>query len=343
MNQKEITARQPLLDASGHPAAPGYCKTNLYTYNKEQIKRARLRIKEWDFYQVTDGHYKIELNFFNITELAALTASVTDLKTGKTYSDAVIEPSGPDRFRLSPAADEPFVFRYKRLGRRTMFETGENTHRLLFSRKVPGLKNFDIRIEGNRLPGQESLTMLTPFKKKGRFFYTQKLNCISAKARVRIGERTVYLDPKNTWMTIDWARGVWPYKNMWYWSNGSSYVNGRRFGYELTWGFGDESNATETAVFYDGKCHKISAVHLENDPEKAGWMEPWHFISDDGRLDLTLTPEHKERAGLIFAGILGFKSNQVYGCVNGFVILDDGTRLEIKDMFSFAEKVHNQW
>lgn len=343
MNQKEIITRRPLLDANGHPAHPGYAKTNLYEYNKEQIKRGRLRIKEWDFYLITDGRYKIELNFFNITELAALTASFTDFQTGETVSDAVIEPSGPDRFKLSPAADEPFVFRYKRLGRTARFETGENTHRLLFSRKVQGLKDFDVRIEGNRLPGQESLTMLTPFKKKGRFFYTQKLNCIAAKARVRIAGRSIYLDPERTFVTVDWGRGVWPYKNMWYWSNGSTVINGKRFGYELTWGFGDESNATETAVFYDGKCHKIGPVHLTEDPEKAGWMEPWHFISDDGRLDLTLTPEHKVRNGLIFAGVLGLKSNQVYGCVDGYAVLDDGTRLEIKDMFSFAEKVHNKW
>ena len=82
---------------------------------------------------------------------------------------------------------------------------------------------------------------------------------------------------------------MWPHTNTWYWGNGSTYLDGKLFGFELTWGFGDESNATETAIFYDGKCHKIGAVHLEKDPEDdAGWMNEWHFISEDGRLDLTM-------------------------------------------------------
>lgn len=341
-NQKEITSRTPLLDENGHPKSPGYCKRNLYTYNKDQIKKHRRRIKEWDFYTISDGRYRIELNFFNISFAAALTASFVDLETGRHCSDVVIEPSSPDKFHLSPAADEPFTFRYKKFGRAARFETGETTHKLLFSSRA-GRKRFTIRVEGNRLEGQESLTMLTPFEKENCFFNTQKVNCIAAKARVRIGDETIYLDPEKTFITIDWARGVWPYRSMWYWSNGSTYVNGKRFGYEVTWGFGDESHATETALFYDGKCHKIGPVHLTNDPEKEKWMQPWHFVSDDKRLDLTLVPEKHSKVGLIFAGLLGYKSDQVYGKVSGTAVLDDGTVIEVKDMSSFAEKVHNRW
>ena len=340
--QTEITGPRPLLDENGVPAFPGYCRKNYYIYNKENIRHLRGRIKEWDFYLITDGRYKVELNFFNISAVAALTASVLDLKTGKHYTDLMMEPSGPDRFQLSPAADRPFTFSYHRLGRSARFVTGTNSHTLHFKGMAKG-KPFEIHIRGHRLPDQESLTMLTPFPQKYCFFHTQKLNCIAAKGKIRIGRKIIRLDPEKAFMAVDWARGIWPYKSMWYWSNASTQIDGKRFGLELTWGFGDESNATETALFYDGKCHKIGAVSLLEDPQKAGWKKPWHFLSKDGRLALTLTPIRHERIGLVFAGLLGHRSDQVFGYYNGYVVLDDGTRLEIRNMFAFAEKVKNRW
>ena len=163
--QIEITEPCPLLAEDGVPAYPGYCRKNIYIYNKEKIRRHRCRIKEWDFYLITDGRYKVELNFFNISWIAALTATFTDLKTGETHTDLAAEPSTPDKFELSPAADAPHVFLYGNQGRACCFETDERGNRLLFTGRSKG-RNFEMRIEGKRLPDQESLTILTPFKEK---------------------------------------------------------------------------------------------------------------------------------------------------------------------------------
>ena len=80
--QTEITQPQPLLDDQGHLLNPGYCKRNHYIYNKENIKKHRWRIKEWDYYMISDGRYMTELNFYNISIFAAMIADVIDLKTG---------------------------------------------------------------------------------------------------------------------------------------------------------------------------------------------------------------------------------------------------------------------
>ena len=111
----------------------------------------------------------------------------------------------------------------------------------------------------------------------------------------------------------------------------------KRFGFEMTWGFGNDRFAPATAIFYDGKCHKIGRVRLE---KSAGL---WRFVSEDGRLDLTLTPAAQHTAGTLVAGLIGHRSEQTYGNFNGYVILDDGKRLEVKDLFAFAEKVRNGW
>ena len=52
----------------GNLARPGYCKHNLFRYNSEMIKRENtMRLKEWDYYQISDGNIMIQLNFFNIS------------------------------------------------------------------------------------------------------------------------------------------------------------------------------------------------------------------------------------------------------------------------------------
>ena len=53
--QHRITRRIPLLDENGKLTEPGYCTENLYEYDRKAIKARPTRIKEWDFYQVTDG------------------------------------------------------------------------------------------------------------------------------------------------------------------------------------------------------------------------------------------------------------------------------------------------
>ena len=59
--QNQITKRTRLLDAQGNVAEPGYCVHNLYDYVRSDIKANPLRIKEWDFYQITDERYTMQM------------------------------------------------------------------------------------------------------------------------------------------------------------------------------------------------------------------------------------------------------------------------------------------
>ena len=342
-NQKEIKRKIPLLREDGSLVQPGFCKRNLYDYNKEYIASHPYRLKEWDFYQVSNGRYMVQFNFFNVSWFSALTAELCDLNTGQIWSDFVIEPLTAGKHTLSDSADDPFHFVYQKKGRYGRFYVKSHCRYLHFLGKWRG-KKMKINLKGIYPPDDESLTVAIPFHKKNCFFYTQKKNCIPTKGYVEIGDIRVEFSDQDTFMVMDWGRGVWPWKSQWYWSNGSSIIEGKRFGFELTWGFGDTEQVTETALFYDGYCHKIGEVYLEEDPEKnKKWMHPWHFLSRDGRLDLTLSPRYDHESGFIFLNLLGMKSHQLHGNFNGYVILDDGRRLEIKNMYAFAEKVHNRW
>lgn len=55
MMQHEITSAAPLLDASGNLREPGWARSLLPVYCRSQIRAPKSRIKEWDYYLVTDG------------------------------------------------------------------------------------------------------------------------------------------------------------------------------------------------------------------------------------------------------------------------------------------------
>ncbi|MCM1115144.1 MAG: DUF2804 domain-containing protein [Clostridium sp.] len=341
--QKEITTKQPLLDADGNLANPGWCRRNLFIYNRENIKADKFRLKEWDFYQVSNGHQMVQINFFNISYASCATFGFVDLDTGKKFDTMFLKPLTPNSHRLNHNGDNDNYIKFTNKNKALIFRVKDGVYHLYYKSKING-RDLIADFECHKLKHHESITIATPFKEAHHFFYTNKINCLQTEGSVIYGEEKFEFSKENTYTVLDWGRGVWPHKNMWYWANGSAKIDGKIFGFELTWGFGDTSNAEETALFYDGVCHKLGSVHLETDPEmNDNWMKPWHFISDDGRLDLTMTPFYDNYSNMMPFNLLGMKSHQVHGLFNGYAVLDDGTRIEIKDMYAFCEKVYNKW
>lgn len=54
MQENHITTPGPVLNAQG-VITPGYSERSVSTYRRADIKASCFRIKEWDFYQVSDG------------------------------------------------------------------------------------------------------------------------------------------------------------------------------------------------------------------------------------------------------------------------------------------------
>ena len=170
-------------------------------------------------------------------------------------------------------------------------------------------------------------------------------------------------DPATDFGTLDWGRGIWTYDNTWYWGSGNGYVNGKPFGFNIGYGFGNTTAASENALFYDGKIHKLDDVTFHI-PE-GDYLKPWKFTSSDGRFEMDFQPiiDRSSYSNLPFgesldlpgigkvptAAILGggdhveSDQHQVFGRMTGTAILDDGTKLEIKDLLCFAEDVHNMY
>ena len=117
-------------------------------------------------------------------------------------------------------------------------------------------------------------------------------------------------------------------------------MDGKTFGFNIGHGFGDVSKASENIVYFDGKGHKLDQVNFLI-PEDS-YMEPWQFTSNDGRFEMDFQPI-LDRASDTKVLWLQSDQHQVFGRFSGYVILDDGRQIQVKDFLGFAEKVMNKW
>lgn len=339
--QTEYTEPTPLLDVDGRLLAKGWARRNYFDFDVKTISK-RWR-KEWEFYLINNGSYMALVSIVGIALGGYVNAAVLDLKSGRFIEGATTYYFG-NKCRLSDKGDFPGGFSFS-AGDTTISVVNSETDRVIHFEKGEVVCDFQMDF----LKDHESITTIFPFiGDDKKFFLTTKQNCMPCEGVFKSGDKTYFFNKDDASCCMDWGRIAAPRHVVWYWGNGSSYIldaegNRHIFGFEITWGIGDESNATETCLFYDGKIHKIGAVDVEVFPKPDKYMQPWHIVSEDGRFDTTMTPECDSHTDTKIPPLLRMHGHQVFGRWNGTAVLDDGTRLEIKDMHAFCEYVENKW
>lgn len=343
MNQHEITERRPLLDASGNLTEPGYAKSLLPVYRRGDIKANKLRIKEWDYYCINNGHFALALTIADNSYMGLDSISLLNLDEGWEITKSPMKAFTNGKVCLPESSERGDVHSAGR--NYSILFKNEGDRRVLIAQ----MKNFGpegslyAKVTLTDIPA-ESMVIATPFDKDKHFYYNQKINCMRAAGRVEFDGQVIEFDPEESYATLDWGRGVWTYKNTWYWGSGNGTVEGRPFGFNIGYGFGDTSAASENMLFYDGTAHKLEQLTFLI-PQKDGkddFMSPWKFTSSDGRFEMDFIPV-LDRASCTNVGIICSDQHQVFGYFNGTARLDDGTVLKIENLLGFAEKVYNKW
>lgn len=345
--QHEITAEQPLLDSKGNIAEPGFAKKLFWKYDRNDIKANKLRIKEWDYYYIGTQDYGLCLTVSDVGYVSSLSVSL--LKFGdKPFqmndSELGILPLGKVNMPSSSVSGDVST----KAGTLKMTFNNDGVKRHLFG-KYDNFCNsgktltFDVILSD--CP-EESMVIATPFDKDAHFYYNQKINCMKAEGFVKFDDIDWQFNEENKALgTLDWGRGVWTYDNTWYWGSGQMVLDdGNVFGFNIGYGFGNTSAASENMLFYNGKSHKLDQVKF-NIPMKNGdydYMSPWTFTSNDGRFEMSFKPII-DRVAPIDLKVICMIPHQVFGLISGTATLDDGTVVEVKDKLVFAERVHNKW
>ena len=338
---KELT-KGLLLNEKGDLNEAGFSLSLIKEYQRSQIHGLKWRIKEWDYYYIGNQDYGLCLTISDVSFLALISVTLLDFKNCLQPAKTILKPFTFGKIGLpSSSATGDVSFKNKQIDISFVHE-GDKRHLKVHLAKFLEEKDLDADVILEETQ-KDTIVVATPFFKKRHFYYNQKINLMKSEGFVKIGEDSYDLS-KDTYALLDWGRGVWTYKNTWYWSSLNREYNGHRIGFNLGYGFGDTSTHSENIFYYDGKSYKLDDVKFEIPVDEKGnddYMSPWKFTSEKGDINLSFKPvlnRHDDTNVLLIRS----KQNQVFGLFSGYFLVD-GKKIEFENLMGFAEKVYNRW
>lgn len=334
MEQHLFTSPGPVLDKSGRPIA-GYSTRSMRRYDRRAINAAPWRIKEWDFYQISDHHKCLQFTLGHASYAGQVGIMFFDFIKGEwiaRFDKLLAFPFGSLHMPSDAEADHTLTFQKGDVF--MQYETKGDTRTLRCQKD-----DFETEITLKR-ENPNAIVINIPFSESPTdFYYNHKINCMRAQGYVRCGGQLYLFDHQDSFGLLDWGRGVWPFHNEWFWSNGTGEAEGSVLGFNLGCGFGDTSTATENILFYEGAAHKLGQLRITHGQD---YMQPWHLTDEDGRVNLTMTPRF-DRTTTTKVLWIDNVCHQVFGRFDGTVVLNDGRSLAIKELYAFAEHAVNNW
>ena len=87
--QIEYTEETPLLAPDGTLLVSGWARKNVFSYNRDYVKKGLISRKEWEFFTIFDDEMQILISFANINIGGYVAAKLLNLKTGEVLCDSV--------------------------------------------------------------------------------------------------------------------------------------------------------------------------------------------------------------------------------------------------------------
>ena len=333
----------PLLDESGNLVEAGYAFSLVKEYDRRSIKAPKLRIKEWDYYYIGNNERGVAFTIDDNSYMGLSSVSILDFKAKKYITKSSMKAFTNGKVGLPSSSvsgktewiDKNYSLSFKVENKKRILDISV----LNYSDNLPFKAHFELEETMD-----ESMVIATPFEKKKHFYYNQKINCMKAEGYYEFGSSSYKFSKDDTRAVLDWGRGVWTYKNTWFWASLSTRSLNHEVGFNLGYGFGDTSKASENMLFYDNKAYKLEDVVFNIPKDEKGnykFLDEWTFTSKDGSINLRFTPI-LDRSDLTDVLIIKSLQHQVFGVYNGEIKVGDVTA-KIENAISFAEVVTNWW
>ncbi len=344
--QQEITQSGPLLDPEGRLTQAGWSRQPLLNCNLEAARfyppllhsLQRFRVKRWDYYGLITPTHFYAFTLADLGYAGQVFAYIVDFAARSHHEETLTIPLAHG---ISlPRNSTEGISRYDGKAVRMTFQAETAGRRLSITWPNFGGADLAAEIFLHLPPTHESLVITIPIH-KNRFYYNRKINCLPAEGWIESGGQRLELRPDTHLGNLDWGRGVWEYKSFWVWASASGFLPDQRcVGLNLGFGFGDTSAATENALILDGRVHKLGRVDFTYD--SGNFMEPWHMVAPDGRLDLTFTP-FLDRTAATNLLIITSEVHQMFGHYRGTAVTDDGQAVKLEGLVGFAEEHRAKW
>jgi len=332
--------RGNLLDNEGNLLQAGYSFELIKEYDRKIIKKHKSRIKEWDYYAVLNDEGGICFTISDCSIFSLISVSLLNFKNKTFITKSFLKWFTFGKTNLpSTSKIGDVVFKNSKV---SMSFRNDGKQRIIncdISDFHNG-KNLSARVILHET-SNKSMVIATPFNKAKHFYYNQKINNLLCNGYYKLGAEEHLL--QDAMGVLDWGRGIWTYKNTWYWASLSTKSHTGYKGFNLGYGFGDTSKASENMVFYHNEAFKLDDVEFifNKDGNKINFMSPIKVQSKDKSIDLVFTPI-LDRKDCTNAIIIKSDQHQLFGHFSGEIKVN-GNSIKFNNCIGFLEKVANRW
>lgn len=338
--QKEITVPSNLLNKEGELVQKGWARQLILKYNRKNVKG---RLKEWDYYCILNSDYGLAVTFSDLGYIGIVSIKWFDFKKRKFYKGGEMPLFTFGSMNLPLSSEEGDINYSGKKVKLTIKRRGKDIVKRFITVDFPQFcngKGIKANLTLYQDPKDDTIVVAHPWShKKTLFTLSQKINCMPAEGTVQVGEDVFKFERDSSSAVLDWGRTVRPYSATWYWASASGYTGKVPVGWNLG-GQPDLKFYTQNVIFYNGKAHKIDRITYQYD--RKNYLKPWKIKSNDGRFNMIFEPILDRNANmnyLIFRSI----QHQCFGYYTGEIVLNDGTKIYIKQMLGLAEVVSNRW
>jgi hypothetical protein len=251
MRNHEVTTVQPLLNKDGSLREPGWSRRPVQIYDRKVITAPKIRIKEWDYYIILAKDYGIGLTVSDNGYVGLQSVTLFDFTKPEEITNTILNAFPLGKLRLPTSSTGNTSYHDKRLDIDYIVTPGKRHILCEFKEFTKGI---DPVVRHHAVPAGDGLhghrhPVVRGHKKA--FYYNQKINCMRAEGVVRYDGREYVFSPKpiSAPLTGDAACGP---TTTWYWGSGNGLVEGKPFGFNIGYGFGNTAAATENILIYDG-------------------------------------------------------------------------------------------
>lgn len=297
------------------------------------------RRKWWEFWGILTDTHLLRVTYGCTDYVGTITLSLLDYETGARVEHSSLVPLAwgmqfPDR-----VAGGPIHFSAGGAHLDIVEEDG-GTH--LTARVATRSMQLEADVFVAMPPGHETLGVVIPWA-DDTFQYTAKHNTRPATGFVRLGDAAYVFGPENhAYGILDFGRGVWPYDTAWNWGAASGIEEGHVVGLNLGGKWTDGTGMTENALCIDGRLHKIGE-DLIWEYDRRDFRRPWRICAPESRrVDLRFTPTIEENESMNLLAV----RTELHWCLgrfSGFVVTDDGERIDIGHLLGWAEEHLARW
>jgi len=330
--EPEITSPVDLClnDGTLNPAAVGWTRRPIHRANLKGWGRN----KRFEYWCITTPEIVIALNVSHSDYRVTIAAFFLDRAKLTGFPEAEIHWL-PPRGRVDSMPERSGAGPVVGRGDRMLIEMLPEAGRTILRGRTDRLQ---VELEVTEAPDHQCMCVVVPWDSQ-RFQYTRKDNCMPVRGRVVADGKTYEVREETAYATLDHGRGRWPYSIIWNWASGSGRSDGHELGLQFGAKWTDGTPSTENSLRVDGQVEKISQ-ELTWTYDRSNWMGPWGIHGN--QVDLVFTPQY-DRVGDFDRIVVISKEHQVFGMFDGSIVTSAGKRIQVNQIFGWAEEVHRRW